>query len=248
MNLHPLHRSMKRWSRISWVIHPISILSWIDLETEVISVHAPTSPDSTGDDGSDSTDGSYEIEPTEETKRPVHITVTLSLNHCFSLFVENPTPVTVPILKGRYYQDNRGAFWTGKVRLRISLNCSGEWVQLERSMVSPVTLSIPSNDLKELLSPRSQFQGSMEVTSGLNSIHLGKLPRIVCILFSHPRMENISLVELGPIVLGLMSSKEHTTLRLKRWCVQRYIKLILSRNGQKESPMDRRRHALPADW
>ncbi|KAK8802881.1 hypothetical protein WA171_006552 [Blastocystis sp. BT1] len=76
----------------------------LNLETEVISVHAPTSPDSTGDDGSDSTDGSYEIEPTEETKRPVHITVTL----------KNPTPVTVPILKGRYYQDNRGAFWTGK--------------------------------------------------------------------------------------------------------------------------------------
>ena len=60
-------------------LHP----SNVNLTTEVVSVQTPIPTDLTPEDGSDSTDGSYEMEAVD-TKKPVpHITVTLSRPICF---------------------------------------------------------------------------------------------------------------------------------------------------------------------
>lgn len=55
--------------------------SSIGLESEVIAMSSSLPPPDSSmvEDLSDSTDGSYEIEPVEEKPRPAHITVTVSM-------------------------------------------------------------------------------------------------------------------------------------------------------------------------
>ena len=55
--------------------------SSLGLESEVVAMSSSLPPPDSSmvEDLSDSTDGSYEIEPVEEKSRPVHITVTVSM-------------------------------------------------------------------------------------------------------------------------------------------------------------------------